>query len=81
MIDLYSYLEICVVNLLKPNRINTDSINYLRASLISEEVTSMLCLLWDFEDIFAWSQADMPGVLPELAKHRLSLRSGCRLVL
>ena len=32
MIDLYFYLEICVVNLLKPNRINTDSIIYLRSN-------------------------------------------------
>ena len=32
MIDLYSYLEICVVNLLKPDRINTDSINYFRSN-------------------------------------------------
>ena len=48
----------------------------LGAFLLLEEVTSMLCLLWDFEDIFSWSHADMPRVLPELAKHQLCLQSG-----
>ena len=52
----------------------------LRASLTLEEVTSMLNLLREFTDVFSWSHFDMPSVLPELAKHRLSVQSGCRLV-
>ena len=52
----------------------------LGASLVLEEVTSMLCLLCELKDIFTWSHADMPRVFPELAEHRLSLRIGYRLV-
>ena len=36
----------------------------LGASLVLEEVTSMLCLLRKFEDIFTWSHVDMLGVWP-----------------
>ena len=50
----------------------------LGASLVLEEVTSMLCILREFEDIFGLSHANIPWVLPELTEHRLSLRSGCR---
>ena len=52
----------------------------LGASLTLEEVTSMLNLLREFNDVFAWSHFDMPSVLLKLAKHRLSVQSGCRLV-
>ena len=53
----------------------------LGTSLAMEEVATILSLLHEFADVFAWSHADMPGVLPELAKHRLSVRDSCRPVL
>ena len=52
----------------------------LGASLALEEAASMLSLIQEYADIFSWSHADMLGILPELAKHRLGLHKGCRLV-
>ena len=52
----------------------------LGASLALEEVAPMLSLVREFANDFAWSHADMPGVLPKLVEHHLSLRNDCRLV-
>ena len=46
----------------------------LRTLLAAEKVASILSLLYEFTDVFAWSHVDMPGVLPELVEHLLSVR-------
>ena len=46
--------------------------------LATEEVASILSLLREFADVFAWLHADTPGILPELVEHRLSVRESCR---
>ena len=50
----------------------------LGASLTREEVDSVLSLLREFVDIFAWSHVDMPGVLLVVAQHRLKMQKGYR---
>jgi hypothetical protein len=34
--------------------------------------------LWDNKDIFAWKPTDMPGVLRELAEHRIDVNEGSK---
>ena len=45
----------------------------LGVSLAPKEVTSILHLLREFVDVFAWSHLDMSSVLPELAELRFSV--------
>ena len=40
----------------------------------------LVALLWDYQDVFAWSYQDMPGLSRDIAQHRLLLNPGCSLV-
>jgi len=37
----------------------------------------MVVLLRDYQDIFAWSYQDMPGLSPDIVQHRLPLNPEC----
>jgi len=37
----------------------------------------LVALLWDYQDIFAWSYQDMPGLNPDIVQHRLPLNPDC----
>ena len=37
----------------------------------------LVALLRDYQDIFAWSYQDMPGLNPDIVQHRLPLNPGC----
>ena len=37
----------------------------------------LVALLWDYQDIFAWSYQDMPSLSSEIVQHRLPLNSEC----
>ena len=40
----------------------------------------LIGLLQDYNDVFAWSYQDMPGLDTDIVVHRLSLREECALV-
>lgn len=48
------------------------------SGLSAEEFKAMSDLLKEFEDIFAWSHADMPGIDPEIVEHRIPLYPDAR---
>jgi len=37
----------------------------------------LVALLRDYQDIFAWSYQDMPGLSPDIMQHRLPLNPEC----
>ena len=37
----------------------------------------LVALLWDYQDIFAWSYQDMPGLSRDIVQHRLPLNPDC----
>ena len=37
----------------------------------------LVALLRDYQDIFAWSYQDMPGLNPDIVQHRLPLNPDC----
>ena len=37
----------------------------------------LVALLWDYQDIFAWSYQDMPSLSSEIVQHRLPLNYVC----
>ena len=37
----------------------------------------LVVLLWNYQDIFAWSYQDMPSLNPDIVQHRLPLNPGC----
>ena len=37
----------------------------------------LVALLRDYQDIFAWSYQDMPGLNPNIVQHRLPLNPDC----
>ncbi|XP_043693111.1 uncharacterized protein LOC122643562 [Telopea speciosissima] len=41
------------------------------SSLNNDETSQMVSLLKEFEEVFAWSYKDMPGVDPKIVQHRL----------
>ncbi|KAH7854861.1 hypothetical protein Vadar_018489 [Vaccinium darrowii] len=43
------------------------------SGLSPEEFKAHSDLLKEFEDVFAWSHADMPGIDPEIVEHRIPL--------
>lgn len=47
---------------------------FLSALLGEEERAEYMRLLQEFSDVFAWSYAEMPGLDPEVAMHRLNIR-------
>lgn len=47
---------------------------FLSASLSSEEAEQYVQLLKEYWGKFAWSYADMPGLDPEIAVHRLNIK-------
>ncbi|KAI8550362.1 hypothetical protein RHMOL_Rhmol06G0099900 [Rhododendron molle] len=46
-------------------------ITQIGSALFLEEREALVNLLKEFEDVFAWSHADMPGIDPEIVKHRI----------
>ena len=42
-------------------------------TLDSEEKTELVVVLKEFNDVFAWSYEDMPGIDPEIAEHNIPL--------
>lgn len=52
---------------------------FLSASLSSEEAEQYVQLLKEYLDIFAWSYAEMPGLDPEIAVHRLNIKPDAKL--
>ena len=50
----------------------------LGTSLTTQVVAAILSPFHEFTNVFAWSHADMPRVLPELVEHRLSVQDSCR---
>ena len=48
--------------------------------LSKEQELALTNFLKENKDIFAWKPADMPGVLRELAEHKLDLNPGSKLV-
>jgi len=49
---------------------------YVSSSLTLEEEKQYLELLSEYNDVFAWSYKEMPGLDPEVAVHRLSIKRG-----
>ncbi|KAA3464082.1 reverse transcriptase [Gossypium australe] len=45
---------------------------------IAEETKQDLELLWEFNDVFAWSYQDMPGLSTDIVVHRLPIREECK---
>ena len=43
------------------------------SGLSPEEFAALSGLLKEYEDVFAWSHADMPGIDPEIVEHRIPL--------
>ncbi|CAL1368987.1 unnamed protein product [Linum trigynum] len=43
-----------------------------------ESLQSLLKLLWEFGEVFAWGPEDMPGVHPRVAEHTLGIAPGSR---
>ena len=43
------------------------------STLTPEETQTLTDLLKEFEDVFAWSHKDMPGIDPEIVEHRIPL--------
>ena len=43
------------------------------STLSSEEHEQLVDLLKEFQDVFAWSYEDMPGIDPEIVQHRIPL--------
>lgn len=51
---------------------------FLSALLGEEETAEYMRLLQEFSDVFAWSYAEMPGLDPEVAMHRLNIREDAK---
>lgn len=51
---------------------------FLSASLSNEEILQYMDLLREFSDVFAWSYAEMPGLDPKIAMHRLNIQEGAK---
>lgn len=51
---------------------------FLSALLGEEERAEYMRLLQEFSDVFAWSYAEMPGLDPEVAMHRLNIREDAK---
>ena len=49
-------------------------------TLSSATRKELIDLLQDYNDVFAWSYQDMPGLVTDIVAHRLSLREECMLV-
>ena len=43
------------------------------SALTPDETQLLTDLLREFEDVFAWSHQDMPGIDPEIVEHRIPL--------
>ncbi|KAL0449415.1 UNVERIFIED_CONTAM: hypothetical protein Slati_1497900 [Sesamum latifolium] len=51
---------------------------YISASLTDDEDKAYVELLHEFNDVFAWSYKEMPGLDPKVAVHQLSISKGAR---
>ncbi|KAH7834736.1 hypothetical protein Vadar_019075 [Vaccinium darrowii] len=62
--------EVISINLKNENNPHMVQIG---SGLTPEEFKAHSDLLKEFEDVFAWSHADMPGIDPEIVEHRIPL--------
>ncbi|XP_050233301.1 uncharacterized protein LOC126681792 [Mercurialis annua] len=51
---------------------------YINAGLDEGFREQLIALLMEFRDCFAWSYEEMPGLDPDIAEHKLPLKSGFR---
>ena len=52
---------------------NNPKIVQIGTTLNKEESEKMIDLLKEFQDVFAWSYADMPGIDPTIVQHHIPL--------
>lgn len=48
------------------------------STLSTQERSDLNTLLEEFQDVFAWSYEDMPGIDPEIVQHRINIKDGFR---
>jgi len=48
--------------------------------IVADVKNELVALLREYTDIFAWSYADMPGLVIEIVVHKLPLIEGCKSV-
>jgi hypothetical protein len=53
---------------------------FLSKNLSPQEKEDYISLIQDYIDVFAWSYEDMSGLDPEVAMHRLDIKSDAKLV-
>ena len=46
------------------------------STLSTQERSDLNTLLEEFQDVFAWSYEDMPGIDPEIVQHRIDIKDG-----
>jgi len=46
---------------------------YISESLSPPEKEGLICLVWEYIDVFVWNYEDMPGLDPQVAMHRLNI--------
>ena len=42
--------------------------------------TKLIELLQEYQDVFAWSYQDMPGLDTDIVVHKLPIKPGCKLI-
>ena len=47
---------------------------FVSASLTTEKVEELKALLCEYKDCFAWNYNEMPGLSPDIAVHKLSIK-------
>jgi len=48
---------------------------FISSLLLEEQIEEIIKLLCEFRDCFAWTFAEMPGLSPNMAVHRLAIKS------
>ena len=49
-------------------------------SLSLTEIEELIALIWEYIDVFAWNNEDMPDLDPWIAMHRLNIKHDVKLV-
>ena len=55
-----------------------DQVTFISEELSQTEAAEMIGFLQANKDVFAWSVAEMPGIDPSVACHRLDIKEGSR---
>ena len=58
---------------------------YPKLIFISETLSpikkqDLICLIWEYIDVFAWSYEDMPGLNPQMTIHHLNIKPDAKLL-